>query len=106
VTLLLPAGAARPRGPRVHLRARADREASEIEIIVRDDGVGISAAAAARATEPFFTTKPEGAGLGLGLAIASEIVKEHHGQLRLQPRAGRGTEAIVRLPIASREPLS
>ena len=35
---------------------------------VRDDGLGMDSATLARATEPFFTTKPSGKGTGLGLA--------------------------------------
>ncbi|WP_394837144.1 ATP-binding protein [Pendulispora rubella] len=84
----------------VHLAVRRG-EQGDVEFTVTDDGVGISADAAERATEPFFTTKPEGNGTGLGLAITNEIVKHHRGSLTLRPRAdGRGTRASVSLPIA------
>ncbi len=65
---------------------------------VEDDGVGISEEQAARAKEPFFTTKAE-RGTGIGLAIAAEIVEHHRGRLSLAPReGGRGTTATVELP--------
>ena len=60
--------------------------------------MGITPEAAARATEPFFTTKPRGQGTGLGLAITSEIVKLHRGELSLRPASPRGTSATLRVP--------
>ncbi|WP_394847644.1 ATP-binding protein [Pendulispora brunnea] len=99
VNLLLNACDACERDGTVHLAVR--RREHDVDFTVTDDGVGIPADAAERATEPFFTTKPEGKGTGLGLAIANEIVKHHRGSLTLRPRAdGRGTQASVSLPIA------
>ena len=70
-----------------------------VAFIVTDDGEGISPEAAARATEPFFTTKPEGKGTGLGLAITREIVHHHRGTLTVAARRdARGTEARITLP--------
>jgi two-component system NtrC family sensor kinase len=69
-----------------------------VAFTVEDDGHGITDADAARATEPFFTTKPVGTGTGLGLAIANEIVKSHRGSLSIGPRAPRGTRARLLLP--------
>lgn len=91
-----------PGGPRsvelsVHI---ADGQAT---FRVQDSGTGISAEAAARAMEPFFTTKPIGQGTGLGLAIAQEIVKSHRGTLRIAPRPQGGTCAEISLPILREE---
>jgi PAS domain S-box-containing protein len=80
----------------VHLNSIDDRS---LEIVITDDGCGISAADRARVFEPFFTTKPIGQGTGLGLAIARNIVTEHGGDIRLESILGNGTSAIVRLPI-------
>ena len=55
---------------------------------------------AARAVEPFFTTKPIGQGTGLGLAITNEIVKAHRGTLNLSPKEPRGTRVAIEVPIA------
>jgi signal transduction histidine kinase len=96
VNLLLNACDACDPGGEVALSLRA--EGAKVEIVVRDDGVGISAEAAARALEPFFTTKARGEGSGLGLAITHEIVKMHHGSLDIAPAEGRGTRAVIRLP--------
>jgi signal transduction histidine kinase len=80
-----------------------DANAHHVAFVVTDDGAGIGIEDAARATKPFFTTKPHGT--GLGLAIASEIVKHHRGSLVVKPcSAPPGTEAIVTLPASSPPP--
>lgn len=98
VNLLLNACEACRAGGHVELAARADNE--QVAFVVTDDGEGISPEAAAMATEPFFTTKPQGHGTGLGLAIAAEIVKSHRGQLGIGPNPGGGTRAHIEIPIA------
>lgn len=50
--------------------------------------------------EPFFTTKGSGQGTGLGLSITANIVKQHHGELRVESALGEGTTFFVRLPSA------
>jgi len=101
VNLLLNACEACQAGGTVEVQARADGQT--VAFVVIDDGVGIRPEDAARAAEPFFTTKPEGKGTGLGLAIASEIVKSHRGALMIEPRLPRGTRARLELPIAPDE---
>jgi signal transduction histidine kinase len=102
VNLLVNACDACDEGGLVTLTVRSQGGADQVSFVVTDDGMGIDPAAAARATEPFFTTKPEGKGTGLGLAIANEIVKHHRGSLALRPRKdGRGTRASVELPAAT-----
>jgi signal transduction histidine kinase len=98
VNLLLNACDATPREGHVQVSART--EGQSLAIDVTDDGVGITEADAARATEPFFTTKPPGQGTGLGLAIANEIVKSHRGSLSIQSAGAKGTRASLRIPLA------
>jgi signal transduction histidine kinase len=98
VNLLLNACDACAHGGRVEARVR--REGDRVTFTVSDDGVGITAEQAARATEPFFTTKAPGHGTGLGLAIANEIVKMHRGALSVRPASPRGTVASLTLPAA------
>jgi signal transduction histidine kinase len=64
---------------------------------VNDEGQGMPPDLAARATEPFFTTKGEGT--GLGLAIANEIVTTHRGSLQIASRTPRGTRVSIKLPV-------
>ena len=97
VNLLLNACDACDRGGRVE--AVAAREGGRVVLTVTDDGCGITKENAARATEPFFTTKAPGQGSGLGLAITHEIVKLHRGELSLAPASPRGTQATISLPV-------
>lgn len=66
---------------------------------VRDDGVGMDAATMRRIFQPFFTTKI--AGHGLGLAAVQGIVLGHHGALRVESKAGKGTCFRVWFPIST-----
>lgn len=101
INLLLNACEACESGNAVRLSACADGR--RVAFVVTDDGVGIDPADAARATEAFFTTKPEGQGTGLGLAIASEIVKSHRGVLTIEPWSPRGTVARIEIPSSPDE---
>ena len=58
---------------------------------VADNGVGMSAEVAARAVEPFFTTKTAGNGTGLGLAQVYGVLKQSGGELRIDSKLGHGT---------------
>ena len=100
VNLMLNACDASPRGGTVRVDVTA--EGSEIVFAVSDDGDGIAPADAARALEPFFTTKPVGEGTGLGLAIANEIASTHRGSLQIGPRSPRGTRASITVPGGER----
>jgi len=75
------------------------REGGEAAMVVSDDGPGLSAANAARAFDPFFTTARERGGTGLGLAIARSLVEGAGGRIALLPSA-RGAAFRVTLPAA------
>jgi two-component system C4-dicarboxylate transport sensor histidine kinase DctB len=102
VNLLLNACDAGARGG--HVEASVTGEGAEVVFTVEDDGRGITPEEAARATEPFFTTKGPDQGSGLGLAIANEIVKLHRGRLEIVPAPSRGTRVTVVVPVAPGEP--
>lgn len=71
---------------------------------VRDNGPGMPADVLARATEPFFSTKPSHLGTGLGLSLVQETMERHHGRLVLQSTPNTGT--LVELWIPDPEPLT
>jgi signal transduction histidine kinase len=95
VNLLLNACEASLRGTTV--RVEVDAEAGEVAFVVTDEGQGITPEDAARATQPFFTTKGEGT--GLGLAIANEIATTHRGSLHIAPRTPKGTRVAIHVPV-------
>lgn len=70
-------------------------------ITVRDTGAGMTAEQVARATEPFYTTKPMGKGSGLGLSMVYGFAGDSGGLLRVQSQLGRGTTVDLVLPTAS-----
>ena len=71
-----------------------------IRIAVRDSGEGMDAATLARATEPFFTTKPQGQGTGLGLAMARGFAQQSGGGIAIDSAPGAGTVVTLWLPQA------
>lgn len=84
---------------RGHIVVTTRRRDDRVEVLVTDDGPGISEGIQARIFDPFFTTKPVGKGTGQGLAISQRIVHEKHGgTLRFESTPGRGTTFVVSLP--------
>lgn len=85
-------------------RARAGTAGVEpgryVRFSVADDGCGMTAEVAARAYEPFFTTREPGQGTGLGLASVYGIVRNHDGFIMLDSEVGRGTIVEVFLPAS------
>ena len=70
-----------------------------VNIIVKDNGNGISHKIIDKIFQPFFTTKPTGEGTGLGLSISYDIVKVHGGELSVKNLEEGGTEFILKLPV-------
>ncbi len=67
-----------------------------LRLSVRDSGPGMDRELAARALEPFFTTKPGAAGLGLSQAYA--FARQSGGKLSIDSGPGEGAEVAVTLP--------
>jgi signal transduction histidine kinase len=83
--------------PAVAVTARNLPQTAEIR--VTDNGPGISPDELTKIFNPFYTTKPAGAGTGLGLSLSYEIiVRGHHGTIRAESMPGVRTEFIVTLP--------
>jgi PAS domain S-box-containing protein len=100
VNLLLNAGEAMvdtpPEKRTVTVTSRQDADGVLVE--VKDCGVGIESAYAARMFDAFFTTKVSG--LGLGLAISRSIIQAHGGRIWAAPNDDRGTAIYFVLPAA------
>ncbi len=70
----------------------------DLEIAVKDNGMGIPHKVVDKIFQPFFTTKPTGQGTGLGLSLSYDIVKAHGGELKVITKEGEGSEFIIQLP--------
>jgi signal transduction histidine kinase len=75
-------------------------------IKIADTGVGMDEATAAKATEPFFTTKGPGMGTGLGLSVVHGIAAQSGGWLRIDSAPNVGTTVELWLPQSSTHPVS
>jgi CheY-like chemotaxis protein len=67
---------------------------------VEDTGLGMSPETAARATEPFFSTKAQTGGAGLGLSAANSLAMAAGGALHIRTRLGKGTRVELLIPRA------
>jgi PAS domain S-box-containing protein len=81
-------------------RAGADGSC-QIVLSVTDEGEGMAPDVIERAFEPFFSTKPRGAGTGLGLSTVYGIVQQNQGEVAIESTAGLGTTVTVLLPCAT-----
>jgi two-component system NtrC family sensor kinase len=71
---------------------------------VSDNGAGVPVELRERIFDPFFTTKVEGSGTGIGLSVSKSIIKNHQGQLQLEPTEV-GATFSVSLPIVGATPV-
>lgn len=78
---------------------RTGAEDDYIFVEIADTGKGMSMEEQKHIFEPFYTTKPVGKGTGLGLSMAYNIVKKHHGDIKVQSEVGKGTRFRIQIPI-------
>lgn len=75
----------------------ASRE-DNVEVVIADDGHGMSETDKTHAFDPFYTTRDVGQGTGLGLCVVRDVVRAHHGWIELESIEGRGTTLTLRFP--------
>jgi signal transduction histidine kinase len=114
LNLCLNAGHATPAGGCISLQARETEitgfdarrlglaPGAYVGFSVRDTGVGMSPQTLARAADPLFTTRSNGAGLGLSSVL--DFAAAAGGALSLWSREGQGTTATLYLPLAAADP--
>lgn len=76
------------------------RDGDYVCIAMCDTGAGMPADVLARATQPFFTTKPPGQGTGLGLSMVSRYLRDVSGDCKIKSQPGQGTCVSMYLPRA------
>jgi signal transduction histidine kinase len=88
---------AMPRGGALAVLGRLADGGRDLDLQIRDTGVGMDRQALDRIFEPYFSTKA--VGTGLGLTIAKRNVELHGGSIGVESEPGRGTTIRVRLPL-------
>jgi signal transduction histidine kinase len=82
---------------RLHDEPRNGRRYAVLE--VEDSGVGMEPEVAARMFDPFYSTKPEGAGTGLGLHMVRTFVSDSSGEIDVESDVGEGTCVRLCFPM-------
>jgi PAS domain S-box-containing protein len=108
LNLVRNAADAMPQGGPLRIETRAGSpfaadEENTVEIIVQDQGTGMLPEVMRRATEPFFTTKPQGAGTGLGLSMVNGFAEQSGGRMMIVSEPNQGTAVTLRFPTQSME---
>jgi signal transduction histidine kinase len=66
------------------------------ELVIADNGPGISPENLAKVFEPLFSTKSFGT--GLGLPMVKQVIGQHDGTVDIASTPGKGTKITIRLP--------
>jgi signal transduction histidine kinase len=97
VNLVTNAVQATAAGGRIVISSRPGKNNGSVEIGVADTGKGIPPEFLPHIFDPFFSTKGD-AGTGLGLSVSYGIIKNHHGEIRVESKVGVGTTFTIELP--------
>lgn len=74
-------------------------EQGSLQILIEDNGPGISEEDLDHIFDPFYTTKPPGEGTGLGLAVSYRIIEDLGGAIAVRSTEGKGTVLTITLPL-------
>jgi two-component system NtrC family sensor kinase len=83
----------------LELATRVNKESQSVQVVLHDNGKGMSEAESVHIFEPFYTTKGPGQGTGLGLATCHRIVEQHGGEITVASKVNEGTTFLITLPI-------
>ncbi|MCB8987335.1 MAG: response regulator [Ardenticatenaceae bacterium] len=88
-----------PHDRQIEITTRLSPEKDYVQVMIRDNGQGMTTAEVQHIFEPFYTTKEPGKGTGLGLATSHRIIEQHGGDIHVVSTPNQGTTFIVRLPV-------
>ncbi|MEH6944301.1 ATP-binding protein, partial [Bacillus sp. JJ722] len=100
INLLKNSLEAMPQGGEIVIQC-AVHNTETIQVLIKDNGMGIPKEVLQQIWKPFFTTKEEGT--GLGLLITERIIKQHHGSITITSELGNGTTVDISLPIYKKQ---
>jgi two-component system nitrogen regulation sensor histidine kinase NtrY len=81
---------------KIRIRAAFEQRQKLVSIEISDTGPGISVEDKTKLFLPYFSTKKKGT--GLGLAIVNQIIREHHGSIRVENIQPTGAKFTIQLP--------
>lgn len=81
------------------IKISSNISSNNYNLIIEDNGNGMSKDVLKKIKEPFYTTKKRGS--GLGISLSNEIIKAHQGTLKYISEENKGTKAIINIPINS-----
>ena len=84
---------------RLEISTRVNRETQIVQVVLHDNGKGMTSAETLHIFEPFYTTKGPGQGTGLGLATCHRIIEQHSGEITVASVVDEGTTFFITLPI-------
>lgn len=87
----------------ISLGAHLTADRTQVEIAVRDTGIGLQSADIAQLVEDIVPGPPRTRGLGLGLRMAKRLAEFLSGSLRARSHEGRGTHFTIAIPVVSPE---
>jgi OmpR-family two-component system manganese-sensing sensor histidine kinase len=88
-----------PNGGKVSVSYQIVTPQNQVQVLVRDTGVGIPESALPHIFDRFYRHQPQSTGgSGLGLAIAKAIVENHRGQIKVESSPNKGTTFTILLP--------
>ncbi|MGL1892519.1 MAG: ATP-binding protein [Spirochaetaceae bacterium] len=91
---------AKTKDPEILVKLSLTNSGEKIDLIIKDNGPGMTEDIRKRVFEPFFTTKSVGLGTGLGLSVSYFIIKENHfGDLSVESSPGNGAKFLISLPL-------
>jgi len=92
-----------PPDSRIFIRVQKMEESRQMRISIADQGIGVARENLERIFKEFEQIEnpmtKERPGTGLGLPIVKKLAELHHGMISLQSEPGKGTEAILLLPV-------
>jgi signal transduction histidine kinase len=106
INLVFNAVDALPQGGKITFLTRCINRAPEgappqwqLQVEVRDNGIGMDEKIRQRCLEPFFSTKAQRGGTGLGLSMVYGMMERHEGTIEIDSAPGHGTCVRLTFPI-------
>lgn len=94
--------AAKYSDPGTTISIQAECFGEQLEVTVKDQGIGMSEETLSKVFGKFYRGKNERSkfsGLGMGLYVASRIIEDHNGTLTASSSPGEGSSLTFRLPL-------